>query len=383
MERSIVSVTLCNSYDEDRVFAAVKAGVDAIGGIETFVKKEEKILVKPNFIYPAEAERALTTHPSVIKAACRLLSESGYADVVVGDSPGNGSCKAAAKRININEENLFGAKIGDMSAEKTVHFGAGRVCKTFHFAKEVTEADAIIGLCKMKTHMLERITGGIKNMYGLICGHRKALGHVSYPTAVKFAKLLTDIHRATPQRLQIMDGIVAMEGNGPASGTPVEMGVIVASSDPVAMDTVFCWLVNLDPTLVPTNIQGERAGLGTYREKNIEVRLVDESGVSTVSKAELFKKCGKPDFDVCRDMEEKSSPLSILSRMAGGKKSPVIDESKCVKCGVCVNHCPVEGKAVNFKNGKQNPPVYDYSKCIRCYCCQEMCPQKAISVKKI
>ncbi len=382
MNKSLVSVVICKSYEENTVYSAVKAGVDAIGGIDTFVKKNEKILIKPNFIYPAEAERALTTHPSVIKAACRLLSENGYAEVMVGDSPGNGSCKAAAKRLNLSDDTLYGAKVVDMSSEKTVRFPEGRVCKSFHFTEEVAEAEAIIGLCKMKTHMLERITGGVKNMYGLICGHRKALGHVSYPTAVKFAKLLTDIHRATPQRLHIMDGIVAMEGNGPTSGSPIDMNVIIASSDPVAMDTVFCWLIDLAPHLVPTNIQGERAGIGTFKEENIEIRLVDGDDVSVISKDELVKRLGNPAFDVVREEEEKKNPLSILSNMAGGRRRPVIDESKCVKCGICVNHCPVEGKAVDFKNGKENPPVYNYKKCIRCYCCQEMCPQKAISVKR-
>lgn len=379
---SIVSVTVCRTYDEEEIFSAVSAGVNAIGGIGAFVKTNDQILVKPNFLYPAEADRSITTHPSVIKAVCRLLSENGYAKVVVGDSPGNGSCKAAVKKSNLTEENLYGATIADMSSEKTVKFKEGRACKTFHFAKEVCDADAIIGLSKMKAHMLERITGGVKNMYGLVCGHRKALGHVSYPTAVKFAKMLTDIHRATPQRLHIMDGVIAMEGNGPASGNPVDMGVILASADPVALDTVFCWLINLQPQMVPTNVQGEMAGIGTFHEKDIEIRLVNENGQATVTKDELVRMYGKADFDVCRDKEEKTNSLSLLSRIAGDRRRPVIDATKCVKCGICVEHCPVDGKAVDFREGRANPPVYDYKKCIRCYCCQEMCPQKAISVKR-
>lgn len=382
MNKSLVTVSVVKSYDEEVIFDAVKSAVNELGGIEKFVRKDEKILIKPNFLFPSEEEKAITTHPSVIKAVCRLLSENGYAKVSVGDSPGNGSCRIAVKKSGLEEKDLYGAVIADMSEEKTVKFKEGRVCKTFHFAREAAEADAIIGLCKMKTHMLERITGGVKNMYGLICGHRKAVGHVNYPTAVKFAKLLTDIHRATSQRLHIMDGVVAMEGNGPASGVPVDIGLMLASSDPVALDTVFCWIVNLAPHLVPTNVQGEIAGLGTFHEENIEIRLIDGDSVVTVSKDELVKKCGKPDFDVNREEEEKKNILSVWSSLRGGSRRPVIDEDKCVKCGICVAHCPVEGKAVDFKNGKTNPPVYNYKKCIRCYCCQEMCPQKAISVRK-
>ena len=408
MEKSRVAVVPCGSYEEDIVYQAIKDGLAALGGIESFVKKDEKILLKPNFLSPAEEEKVITTNPAVIKTVCRLLSENEYSDVMVGDSPGHGTSKAAMEKLNLSEADLFGVKLADMSREKQVKFPEGNVAKSFWFCEEVTQADAIIGLCKMKTHMLERVTGGVKNMYGLICGKRKAAGHVSYPTAVKFAKFLADIHRATPQRLHIMDAVVAMEGNGPASGTPTNMNLILISSDPVALDTVFCWLINLAPELVPTNIQGELAGIGTFREEGIEVVLTEsrnaqadgnaqlgseaqpgseaqngaepDTGYFIISKSELVSRFGKPDFDVQRDREKLNS-LSLLSRISGGNRRPVIDESKCVKCGLCVAHCPVEGKGVDFRNGKDKPPVYDYRKCIRCYCCQELCPQKAISVK--
>lgn len=381
MEKSKVVLVPCSSYDEEAVYKALSAGINAAGGLHSFVSPEEKILIKPNFLAPSEAEKAITTHPSVIKAMCRILSEGGCRNAGVGDSPGGGSSKAAMNKLHLSEDELYGVRMLAMSEETVVHFDAGKVCKDFHFCREVAEADAIIGLCKMKTHMLERITGGVKNMYGLICGKRKAAGHVSYPTAVSFAKYLTDIHRATPQRLQVMDAITAMEGNGPGSGTPTHMGLILVSSDPVAMDTVFCWLVNLAPELVPTNIQGELAGIGYFHEENIQTVLAENGSVQELTRKQAIERFGKPEFDVQRE-KEKLNPLSFLSRIAGGSRRPVIDPSKCVKCGICVDHCPVDGKAVNFTEGREKPPVYNYHKCIRCYCCQELCPQKAISVKK-
>ena len=381
MEKSRVVIVPCDSYDEEKVYKALLAAINAAGGLESFVKPEEKILVKPNFLAPSEAEKAVTTHPSVIKAMCRILSEIGCKDAGLGDSPGGGSCKAALSKLHLTEADLYGVKPLDMSREILVHFEEGKVCNDIHLCTEAAEADAIIGLCKMKTHMLERITGGVKNMYGLICGKRKAAGHVSYPTAVSFAKYLTDIYRATPQRLHVMDAVVAMEGNGPGSGTPVDMGLLIVSSDPVAMDTVFCWLVDLAPEMVPTNIQGELSGIGTFKEENIELILAGSGDAESLTKDELVRRFGKPDFDVVRE-KEKMNALSLLSRISGGNRRPAIDPAKCVRCGVCVEHCPVEGKAVNFTNGKDKPPVYNYRKCIRCYCCQELCPQKAISVKR-
>lgn len=380
MEKSKVILVPCEDYEEEKVYASIRDGLDALGGIGAFVKAEEKVLVKPNFLSPAEAEKAITTHPAVIRAVCRLLSENGNRQVTLGDSPAAGSCKTAISRLELKEEDLFGARVGDMSEEAEVPFPKGRACKRFHFCREVAEADAIIGLCKMKTHMLERITGAVKNAYGLICGPRKAAGHVSYPTAVKFAKMLADIHRATPQRLHIMDGIIAMEGNGPASGNPRKMGLLLISADPVALDTVFCRLIHLQPQLVPTNLQGELAGIGTFRESEIEIKLAEKGEVSDLSMEEAAARFGKADFDVRRD-KEAFNVLTLWSKLSGGKRKPKIDPQKCVRCGICVEHCPVDGKALSFRNGRQEVPVYDYHKCIRCYCCQELCPQKAISVK--
>jgi len=362
--KSTVSLVICDSYDELKVYSAVKQAVDNLGGIEKFVSKDEKILLKPNFLYPAPEEKCITTHPSVIKAAIKILADGGYT-FKCGDSPANGSCESAFEKLGLDKSCIAPMNKG---AEKD----------GFLFATDVLEADAIIGLCKMKTHALERITGAVKNMYGLIYGKQKALGHVSYPNASSFAKMLTQIHKASPQRLHIMDAVMAMEGNGPASGRPAQMNMILASADSVALDTVFCYLINLDPALVPTNSFGYVEGIGTYKEDEIEILL---NGQPITARALIDQYC-KKDFDVQRE-EDKLSVLSLWSHITGsfGNK-PRIDESKCVKCGVCVDHCPVEGRAINFTKGKTKPPVYNYSKCIKCYCCQEICPAHAIYTRK-
>lgn len=358
--KSTVSVVWCDSYDEQNVYEAVRRAVDALGGIGEYVSAGERVLVKPNFLCAATAEKNVTTHPAVIKAVTRLLAEGGF-NFKCGDSPGYGSCEAAFEKLGL-----------DKSCIAPMNRGVTR--DRFVFAADVLDADAIIGVSKMKTHMLEKITGAVKNMYGLIYGKNKALGHVSYPNAVSFAKMLTRLHKATPQRLHIMDGIIAMEGNGPASGTPVKMNLVLASADPVALDTVFCHLVYLNPLFVPTNTCGYRGGIGTYRDEDIGILFEGEP----ITAEELTKRYGKPDFDVRRE-KEAPTLLGMMSRITGkiGNR-PHIDASKCLKCGVCVEHCPVEGHAVNFVKGRDHVPQYDYKKCIRCYCCQEICPGHAI-----
>ena len=381
-KKSKVIAIPCDSYDEEKVYKCIKTGLLQLGGFESIVGAEEKILVKPNLLSASVPDKAIATHPSVLKGVLRLLNERGCTDVKIGDSPGHGSCEGALKTLGLKEDEIYGARFTPMSENVHVDFPEGETCKEFDFCKEIVESDAIINVCKMKTHALERITGAVKNVYGFVCGYRKAAGHVKFPNDTVFARMLADIHRCTHPRIHIMDGIMAMEGNGPGAGTPTPMNMILISFDPVALDTVFCYLVNLDPELVPTNSQGYRIGIGTDREDEIEIILCDGQEAKIIGKQELFDRFGNGAFDVGREKPKNTFLMKYSGFMTKLARRPVIDTEKCVKCGICVDHCPVPGKAVDFKNGKTAPPVYDYKKCIRCYCCQEMCPQKAISPKK-
>ena len=278
---------------------------------------------------------------------------------------------------------------GNFTEHTVLKYPEGKTAKEFTVSRAVTEADAIVNICKMKTHALERITGAVKNMYGCIHGTHKAAGHAVYPSATHFASMLCDLHGAVKPRLHIMDGIVAMEGNGPSSGTPVSMGLLLFSEDPVALDTVFCRLIHLEPSLVPTNFCGRQYGIGTMEETRIKLLTVDRGAscdedlpVRELTMEELVSRWGHPDFSVDRNPASEREEWKLLRRvMKPFQQRPQIHPERCIRCGICVESCPVEGKAVAFKKGRNKPPVYDYVKCIRCYCCQEMCPKKAIDVK--
>jgi len=224
---------------------------------------------------------------------------------------------------------------------------------------------------------LERVTGGVKNLYGCISGIHKAQGHTKYSNADSFARMLIDLNQIVNPRLCIMDGVMAMDGNGPTSGDPIAMNVILMSTDPVALDTVFCHLVHLKPDMVPTNVHGERMGLGTWKEE--EIQILSEDGELSVT--ELQERFGNPDYNVDRKVYRNTKWNKLDALLKPFQKKPYVVEADCRKCGICVEACPVEGKAIHFSNGRKQPPVYDYKKCIRCFCCQEMCPHKAIKVK--
>ena len=366
------------TYDQEQTDAAVRQGIELLGGIGQFVRPEERIVLKPNLLARALPQKAITTHPAVFSAVCRLLREEGYTHLSYGDSPGNPTTTPdkAAEGAGIAEAAAkYQVEKADFASGSVVPFPQGRVAKSFYLCKGVQDADAMINICKMKTHALERITGAVKNLYGCITGVNKATGHAAYPNSEIFADMLADLNLCIRPRLHIMDGVVAMEGNGPSSGTPVNMNVLLFSADPIALDAVFSALVHLDPAEVPTCVSGAKAGLGVMDSDSIEV--VTPEG--TLSLEEARKQYGNADFDVFRGRALKKNTLSaFMPLLPFLQHRPKVDLKKCIACGVCEESCPVPEKAVH--SGKGRKAKYDYKKCIRCYCCQEMCPVKAIEV---
>ncbi len=374
--KSRVVLLKCNEYDKEKIYEELSWGIGQIGGVGQLVRSEERILLKPNLLRKAEADSAIVTHPLVVSAVGRILKEAGCGRLSYGDSAGVGSMEKAAQACGLaGEMKQLNIPMADFNESSLVKYPQGQMAKQFHMAKAVQETDALVNICKMKTHQLERMTGAVKNMYGCIQGLHKAKGHTKYSNAESFARMLVDLNRYIRPRLYVMDGITAMEGNGPASGTPVHMGVLLLSTDPVALDSVCCSLMNLEPELVPTNVQGEKMGLGVWREEAIEV--ITRDGPLTLS--QVGERFGKPDYDVNRGKEVRRLWRQIRWISRHFQRKPYVVESRCIRCGICVEACPVEGKALHLI--KPSAPVYDYKKCIACFCCQEMCPAKAIQVK--
>ncbi len=375
--KSKVAVIPCTGYEQDQVYESIEKGIALLGGWDCFVRQDEKILLKPNLLNRANADKAVTTHPSIFEAAAKQLRENGFGRLTYGDSPGHpGSVEKTAEICGIREvADRLEIPLADFSRSQTVAYTRGRIIRKYEICQGVLDSDAIVNLCKMKTHQLERITGGVKNMFGCVYGFNKGASHAKYPDAESFAQMLIDLNLLLKARVHIMDGIVAMEGNGPASGTPVKMNVLLLSADPVALDATFCRLVDLDPSTIPTVYYGAAFGLGHWKEDEIEIVGVDR----------LDDYCN-PQFDVSRE-RRYSGKWAFLDKMKIFARKPVILKDRCIRCGACVAACPLEEKALDFpgKNGNgegKGIPVYDYEKCIRCYCCQEMCPEKAILVKR-
>jgi uncharacterized protein (DUF362 family)/Pyruvate/2-oxoacid:ferredoxin oxidoreductase delta subunit len=371
MNKSTVAVLRCETYEEDKVFEVMKRGIDLIGGAGSFAKKGEKILLKPNVLVGDNPDRCISTHPSVLKAVGRIFKEI-TSELYYGDSSGFGKSVVQLKKAGLSQAaDDLGIKLADFMNGQEISFNDSPYTRKFVIAKGVLESDGIISLAKLKTHQLNRMTGAVKNQFGCIPGMLKAQFHIKVPDPADFSKMLVSLTLFLQPRLYIMDGIMAMEGNGPRTGDPVAMNVLLFSKDPVALDSVACRMIDLNVDYVPTMKPGKEWGLGVYDEEEIE--LVGDPVESFVNKN--FNVVRKPVKSVL-----SGGAVSFIKNLFSSR--PYIIKKTCTRCGVCVKACPAEPKAVNWKNSnKETPPVHKYTRCIRCFCCQELCPEGAIHVK--
>ncbi len=367
-----VVVIRCESYAQDDVDAAVMRGLALLGGASAFIKPAEKILLKPNMLVGDPPAKNTTVHPAVFKAVAQQLQAAG-AHLSFGDSPAFGSPALTASLNGFTPiSQALDIPLADFTHAEMVVFPEGRLMRQFSLAKGVLAADGVISLCKMKTHALTRVTGAIKNLFGCIPGITKTELHATLPDEFAFAQMLVDLARLVNPRLCIMDGIQAMEGNGPRNGTTRAVNVLLFSDDPVAMDAVMCRIMALDPQLVPTLTAAQACGYGQVQG----YQLLGDDLESFIL----------PDFNVNRraasttGTSRNSLHRRVLKKWVAPR--PVIDAEKCTRCGQCVKICPAKPKAVFFKGDDHHQaPQYDYERCIRCYCCQETCPHEAITVE--
>jgi uncharacterized protein (DUF362 family)/Pyruvate/2-oxoacid:ferredoxin oxidoreductase delta subunit len=362
--KSFVSIIKCKSYNEEEVLEGLRQSIELIGGIENFVKSGDLVLLKPNLLYGKAPEKAVTTHPSIVKGMIQIIREAGGIPFI-GDSPSIGSLTRAAEKAGIKrvaDEN----KCPLMEFDKPIFppKGEGRFFKQLEIDQRVLEADVVINLPKWKTHGMMLLTLGVKNLFGCIPGPRKALWHLKAGEDRKlFAQMLIDLYQIIQSSLTILDGIVGMEGNGPGRGDPIQLGLILASRDPLSLDQVVCDLLRIPRKSLMTNQVAFEKGMGRDGIEVVGERLEE-------IRIPRFKlpPPSQPDWDLPRFLQ-KALKNALTSK-------PVIEEKVCNACNRCVEICPPK-----VLDRKERRLVFDYGKCIRCFCCQEVCPEGAISIQ--
>ena len=368
-----VAIAASDTYEDDAVESAMRESLEAIDGL-SFVKPGMRIAVKVNLVTALKPDTAATVHPSVVCALVRILKELG-ADVVIGDGPGGmynaGYLKVVYDVCGMRQAEKYGAELNNDFSVEDVEYPDAVKAKFFPYTAYLGKVDAIIDLCKLKTHGMMGMTCAVKNFFGSIPGAKKPEYHYMFPQPDDFADVLVDLYEYSAPRLCICDAVIGMEGNGPTMGTPRKIGCLIASRNGHMMDAVAAGLIGLSVEDIPTLRSAIRRKLLPE----------DHSTISVYGDPEQFK---VPDF---KTVSAKSDVFfHVLGNGPVGKVAdfiaarimtpyPKLDPDTCIGCGKCAQTCPA--KAITMKNGK---PRIDRSICIHCFCCQEFCPKGAMKV---
>ncbi|WP_425449301.1 DUF362 domain-containing protein [Dethiothermospora halolimnae] len=367
-----VSLVKCEDYEYSLVKESILTSFENIGGIEKYINKGDKVLLKLNLLMRKRPEEATTTHPVFTKALAEVLIEYG-AKVIIGDSPGGPFNTRMLKSIykgcgieDIKEELDIELNYNTNSME--VKNEEGKILKKLTVVEMLKDVDKVISVSKLKTHGMAMFTGAVKNMFGIIPGVLKAEYHFKMPDIDNFSQALVDICLYGKPVLSFMDGIVGMEGAGPSAGDPRKIGAVIASTSPYHLDVVATSIINLEPTKVPTIKRTVEMGL-------CKGNLEDINLLGDNIKDFKIKDFKIPPIRTVHMVKENTPKIirKISDKLL--KPRPIFIHDDCIGCGDCKESCPP--KVIDMVD---NRPEVNLDECIRCFCCQELCPKKAVEI---
>ena len=363
-----VSLAKCTNYNDKEVEAALRKAISAVTDL-SYITEGTRVVIKPNLVSFLSPDRAATTHPVVLNALIRILNEKG-AKITVGDSPGGLFNSVYVNRVYkaTGMNNIEGAVLNRNFSQSVHHSDSALRAREFAYTSYLDDADVIINLCKLKTHGMMGMSNAVKNMFGIIPGTVKPEFHFKFPDHNDFADMLIDLNESFRPALCICDAVTGMEGNGPTSGTPRDIGLIAASENPYKLDLVCAKIIGLEKDNVPTLKRAFERGLAPSDAGQV----VTEGDINDfiIGDFELI-----PRKSITFNDAGGSIMAGIIRKCMCSR--PALLKHKCIGCGECFRICPA--KAIEMKN---NLPVIDRSKCIYCFCCQEFCPEGAMHVKR-
>lgn len=327
------------------------------------IKAHSRVVLKPNLLGGAPPEKAMVTHPLVIRAVAEYVIEKG-ARPQISDSPATAEFEKVLKESGIIQA-LEGLPVDLLEFKKSVTVETVKPFNKLEIAEDAVKADVLINLPKLKTHSQMLMTLAVKNLFGCVVGIKKPEWHFRAGIDRElFAKLLVLIYAAIKPGITILDGILAMEGQGPGrNGTPRELGILMASESAPAIDSAVCRVIGLQPRELLTNqICGELGLLPETLEIDGELPAVRD-----------FKLPSRTPLVFGPGVMHGFLRSHIAQR-------PVADKNICRGCGECWKYCPAHAISKSSKRGKKI--AFDYDRCIRCYCCLEVCPHAALSARE-
>ncbi len=369
-----VSVVKCADYDG--CADAVKRAVSMIGGFEELIKPNMRVLIKPNLVARKNPDTAATTHPVLLREVIDECVRLG-ADVTVAESPGGAYTPQAVKSVYsgcgiTNAVKGSGARLYTECSFTEAEYHEGKTVKSFPIIDPVLNAELIISLPKIKTHSMTSYTGAVKNMFGAVpCTHKAEL-HFRLDDRKAFCSMLVDLYSLINRVpvLTILDGITAMEGDGPTAGERRDLGILLCGMNAHALDLAACFIIGYGIDDVDTLREARERGFIPESAEELDILGEDIREL----RVDDFKK-PKSHFNLLRLLNLPPRLNSAVIKMLAAR--PELNPEKCVGCGECFRDCPP--KAITMVDSK---PRIDRDKCICCFCCQELCPKQAMGIKR-
>lgn len=350
-----VCIASCVNYDIDALKEVILKSFKEM----EYGLRDARVLLKPNLLYGKPPEKAVATHPAIVRALGELLLDQGCS-VYVGDSPGYEPTEKALKGSGILEVvGELGLHVARFEGRIVKKWNGVSPYKVFTLGEDPRSFDAVINLPKLKSHTMMGLTLGVKNTFGFIPSKEKARWHLrAGKDRLLFASVLIDIHNIVKPSLTVLDGIMGMDGQGPGSGRARHFGLIAMGRDAYALDDAVEGLIGVSSALPISEVARRHGLIGPYETADFGAPAV-----------EGFEMPRTTDTDWALPAFVKR----ILTRIF--VKKPKVRKAICKSCGICATVCPAS--ALVLSDGM---PVFDYRACIRCYCCQEMCPEGGIEV---
>ncbi len=371
---SLLSIQKTPRYEPALLRQAVEAHFAALE-VEKDLSPGMKVLLKPNLLAARKPEQAVTTHPLLIQAVVDWLRERGIQDITLADSPGGPYMEGRLRSVYAASgmDTLTGVKLNDSLEAAPVEQPRGKVCRRFDVIGPVRQADFIINLPKVKTHGMTVVSLGVKNLFGVVPGLEKPALHYRHPGWEDFAGMLLDLADLIAPAVTLVDGVLAMEGDGPSGGTPRQLGYTFASRDVFALDR---FLAEKGPCLLIAAVMGREPQETPLLRQAKERGWGSEAPVLIGDALEKIPPFARPrtqsaDFTGYLPGFLRAPVRGAMSRIF--RHRPKILREKCIGCGRCAESCPQ--KIITIAGGKAKIAPRG---CISCFCCQEMCPVQAV-----
>jgi uncharacterized protein (DUF362 family) len=308
MSTSVAIVKGKNGRDLDDVRKMMTRLFDLIGPSSKLIPKGSQVLIKVNLTSEDKLwDKGILTSPLFTQALVEEVQKARPAEVVIaeGTAVGQNTKKAFAANGYPDVAKATGARLldlydGEYEEVKTAPDG---ILKTVRISREVLKADFFINAPVLKTHFASTLTAAMKNLKGTTTYDEKKRFHY-----LNLNQAVAELNQVLKPNLIVIDGTIAMEGDGPIAGTPMDLNMVMGGTDAVAIDTICARIMGIDPEEVAPIVWAKKMGFGFYDEKDIRV-------------------LGNTIAEVFRPFKRSCAPLKIDSR-----KIEFIDGQACNAC---------------------------------------------------